>query len=197
MLTKTQLVLGEKNLSKLQNVNLLIFGVGGVGGFVAEMFVRLGVKKITIVDFDNVDITNLNRQVIALNSNINQKKVDVFYERAQNINKNCLITKIAEKLTQENVQKFFNQKYDYVIDCIDDVNAKVCLAKYCYVNNINLISSMGTGNRYKGIPQFEVADIYKTSYDKLAKKIREMITVEKKQEKAKNKETGRILDIWK
>ena len=178
MNTRTKTVVGEDNLKKIESANLLIFGVGGVGGFVAEMFVRMGVKNLTIVDFDKVDKTNLNRQIVSLESNIGKNKVDVFYDRAKNINPSCNIVKVNEKLTKGNISKFFIENFDYVIDCIDDVSAKVFLAKYCYENEINLISSMGTGNRYKGIPHFEVTDIYKTSYDKLAKKIREELKKE-------------------
>lgn len=178
MYTRTELVIGEENLQKIKNSNILIFGVGGVGGFVVEMLVRLGVEKITIVDFDQVDKTNLNRQIIALNSNIGKNKVDLFYDRAKQINEKCQIIKICNKLTKDNIESFFTTKFTYVIDCIDDVNAKVFLAKFCFENNIKLISSMGTGNRFRGNPQFEVEDIFKTSYDKLAKKIREMLKKE-------------------
>lgn len=178
MYSRTELVMGSENLNKIKNSNLLIFGVGGVGGFVVEMFARLGVGNITIVDFDKIDKTNLNRQIIATEDSIGKNKVDVFYERIKSINPSCNITKKAEKLTKENISTFFSKKFNYVVDCIDDVNAKVFLAKYSYENNINLISSMGTGNRYKGVPQFEVTDIYKTSYDKLAKKIRELLKKE-------------------
>ena len=178
MYSRTERVIGEENLIKLKNANLLVFGLGGVGGIVAEMFVRIGVNKLTVVDFDKVDKSNLNRQEISLTSNVGKNKTDVFYSRATDINPDCKITKKCEKLTQENIQNFFESNFDYVVDCIDDVNAKVFLAKYCYENNIKLISSMGTGNRYKGIPQFEVTDIFKTSYDKLAKKIRENLKKE-------------------
>ena len=178
MLTRTKIVLGEENLKKIIKSNLIIFGVGGVGGFVSEMFVRMGVENITVVDFDKFDRTNLNRQILALNSNLNTNKVESFLNRAKDINPNCKIIAKNVKLEKENIRDFLLENYDYVIDCIDDVNAKVFLAKYCYENNIKIISSMGTGNRYKDVPKFEVADIYKTSYDRLAKKIREILKKE-------------------
>ena len=178
MQSRTKMVLGEENLKKINKSNLIIFGIGGVGGFVGEMFVRLGIKKITVVDFDKVDKTNMNRQILALNSTIGKNKTDVFFDRAKDINSYCNVIAKNIKLNKENICEFFKEKYDYVIDCIDDVNAKVFLAKYCYENKIKIISSMGTGNRYKDIPNFEVVDIYKTSYDKLAKKIREALRKE-------------------
>ena len=178
MHSRTKLVLGEENLNKLKKANLLVFGLGGVGGFVAEMFVRMGVEKLTVVDFDKVDESNLNRQIISLKSNIGKNKTDVFCDRAKEINPSLVITKKCEKLTKENISSFFDSDFNYVVDCIDDVNAKVFLAKYCYQNNIKLISSMGTGNRYREVPKFEIADIFKTSYDRLAKKIRENLKKE-------------------
>lgn len=175
MYSRTERVLGSDKLEKIKNSKVAILGVGGVGGYVAEMFCRIGVNNITLVDFDIIDVSNLNRQVVSLNSNIGFYKVEEFKKRLLDINPKINITICNLKIEKQNIQDFLNDKLDYVIDAIDDINAKLEIAKYCTQNNINIISSMGTGNRYKDIPQFEVIDIYKTSYDKLAKKFRSLL----------------------
>ena len=174
MYSRTQRVLGEANIERIKNSHLLVLGVGGVGGFVVEMFARLGFGKLTIVDFDKVDKSNLNRQIVALNSTIGQNKVEIMKKRIFDINPNCICNAICEKIEENNIAKILNQNYNFVIDAIDDIKAKVLIAKFCKEKNLNVISSMGTGNRFK-IPHFEVSDISKTSYDKLAKKFRKML----------------------
>lgn len=174
MQSRTSLVIGKENVEKLKNSNIAVLGVGGVGGYVVEMLARLGVEKLTIVDFDVISVSNLNRQIIALNSNINLLKVDCFKQRLTDINPNLKVEAINKKITKENLEQILNKNFDYVIDAIDDIPAKVEVAKYCFKNNIKIVSSMGTGNRYK-MPKFEVSDISKTSYDKLAKKLRKML----------------------
>ena len=174
MFSRTNRVIGEEKLNKIMSSHIAVLGVGGVGGYVVEMLTRLGVGKITIVDFDKIDISNLNRQIIATNNNLNCYKTTEFVKRIKSINPNCKVVEKTQKITAENISELLNEKYDYVIDAIDDINAKVGVAKFCNDNNIKLVSSMGTGNRYK-IPQFEVADISKTSYDKLAKKLRKLL----------------------
>ena len=175
MTSKTELVVGKENMQKLKKAKILILGVGGVGGYVVEMFARLGVENLTIVDFDKVDTSNINRQTIAYLSTVGKNKVEVFEKIVKDINPNCLLKSHLCKISANNLQEVFNDDFDYVIDAIDDIKAKVEVAKYCHKNNINLISSMGTGNRYKQVPQFEICDIYKTSYDKLAKKLRKLL----------------------
>lgn len=174
MFSRTNRVIGEEKLNKIMSSHIAVLGVGGVGGYVVEMLTRLGVGKITIIDFDKIDISNLNRQIIATNNNLNCYKTAEFVKRIKSINPNCEVVEKIQKITAENVSELLNEKYDYVIDAIDDINAKVGVAKFCSNNNIKLVSSMGTGNRYK-MPQFEVADISKTSYDKLAKKLRKLL----------------------
>lgn len=175
MFSRTERVMGKNNLELLSNCNIAVLGVGGVGGYIAEMMVRLGVMNITIVDFDVIDVSNLNRQIVALNSNIGCYKVEELKKRLLDINPNCKVLACNEKLTKDNVPSLLNQNFNFVIDAIDDIFAKVEIAKFCTQNNINIISSMGTGNRYKQIPQFEVTDVFKTSYDKLAKKFRKLL----------------------
>lgn len=167
---RTELVIG-KNIDKIKSSHIALLGVGGVGGFVFEMLLRLGVSKITIVDFDNFEKSNLNRQILALTNTVGQSKVEVAKERAKNINKDIKVISKNIKIDESNIHEVLNEKYDYVIDAIDDVKAKVAVILYCSQKGIPLITSMGTGNRYK-IPQFEVANIFKTSNDGLARKIR-------------------------
>ena len=168
MQSRTSIVIGKENVEKLKNSKIAVLGVGGVGGYVVEMLARLGVENLTIVDFDTISVSNLNRQIIALNSNINLFKVDCFKQRLTDINPNIKVEAINQKICKENIDEILNKNFDYVIDAIDDIPAKVFVAKYCFENNIKIVSSMGTGNRYK-MPVFEVCDISKTSYDKLAK----------------------------
>lgn len=173
MFRRTKILLGNK-LGKLQASNVIVFGVGGVGGYVCEMLVRAGVGSITIVDFDKVDISNKNRQIIALDSTIGKQKVDVLYDRLLDINPDCKITKFNEKLTPNNIEMFSLEKYDYVIDAIDMVTSKIALIVYAKEHNIPIVSAMGAGNRV-GIPSFRVADIFETYNDGLAKVLRKKL----------------------
>lgn len=170
MFRRTEILLGDK-INKLFDANVIVFGIGGVGGYSTEMLVRSGVGSITIVDYDKVDISNKNRQIIALDSTIGKYKVDVMKDRLSDINKDAKVTIIKEKLTPENIESFHLEKYDYVIDAIDMVTSKIALIKYCFDNDIPVISAMGAGNR-RDIPKFEVTDIYKTYNDGLAKVLR-------------------------
>ena len=169
LLERTKRVI--KDTSKIENANILLLGAGGVGGYVFEMLVRLGVGHLTVVDFDEFDKTNLNRQLLATVGTIGLKKAGVARARGLAINPNAEIEAIEEKVTSSNIDKIISQKYDYVIDAIDDVKAKIAIIKFCKESGISLVSAMGTGNRYK-MPQFVVEDLFKTSYDGLAKKMR-------------------------
>lgn len=171
MLDRTEIILQASGIQKLQNSKIIVFGVGGVGGYVCEMLSRTGVGSITIVDFDVVSDSNLNRQIIALNSTLGKLKVDVMKQRILDINPKCNILALNTKLLPENIQQFNLKSYDYVVDCIDMVTSKIALIKYCHDNDINIISSMGTGNK-NGIPHFKVCDLFETKYDKLAKILR-------------------------
>ena len=173
MFKRLELLVGDK-LNLLKKSKVIIFGVGGVGGYVAEMLCRCGIGEITIVDYDVVDITNKNRQIIALDSTIGRNKVDVWKERLFDINKECIVTAINEKLTTDNLSQFDLNNYDYVIDAIDMVSSKISLIEYCYNRNIKIISAMGAGNRL-GIPEFVVDDIYNTYNDGLAKVLRQKL----------------------
>ena len=168
---RTIALIGEEKNNQLKHKNVIIFGVGGVGGYVAEMLARIGIENLTLVDFDTVSESNINRQIIATNQSVGKLKVDCFKKRIFDINPNCQVDAKPEKLTDENISKFELSKFDFVVDCIDMVSSKIALIKFCYDNNIKIISSMGAGNRYQ-IPKFEICDINKTENDGLAKVIR-------------------------
>ena len=162
------------DIEKIQNKVIMIIGVGGVGGYALEGLVRCGVKKIIIVDFDKIDITNINRQLIALSSNIGKYKVDEFEKRAKNINPNIEIVKIKEFIDKNNIDKLFDYDIDYIIDACDTVSTKFLIIEQCLKRNIKFISQMGTGKRLDPT-KFQIMDLRKTSYDPIAKKLRKMV----------------------
>ena len=168
---RTKLLIGEDGLNTLASKSILLVGVGGVGGMTAEALIRAGIENLTIVDYDVVDITNLNRQIIALHSTIGKPKVEVLKNRLLDINPKAKITAINSKFCQEMSEELFSNNFDYVIDAIDDVVNKLLLIKTAHDKNIPIISALGSGNRIE-IPCFEIVDINKTENDGLAKKIR-------------------------
>ncbi len=174
MFKRTELLIGENNLNKLKNTNILVVGCGGVGGYICEFLVRTGIENLTIIDFDKVELSNKNRQIIALNSTMGKPKVDVLKDRLLDINENAKIIAINERFNEELLNKLDLTKFDYVVDAIDDVRNKVLLIKECFNKNIFCISAMGAGNRYD-IPNFKVSDIFKTYNDGLAKVLRKKL----------------------
>lgn len=175
MNTRTEIVIGKENQQKLTQSTIAILGLGGVGGYVTEMFCRLGVGKLILVDFDMIDKTNLNRQIISLETNIGLYKTEEFEKRLKSINPQCDIKIFTQKIGKESLPLILNKNIDYVVDAIDDINAKIETIKFCKNYNIKIVSSMGTGNRFEAFPNFEIKDISKTSYDKLARRIRKML----------------------
>lgn len=169
---RTELLIGHKALEKLKNSKVAIFGLGGVGGYALEALVRIGVGEIDIVDSDKVDITNINRQIIALNSTVGEYKTDVAFKRAKDINPNVKINKFQMFFTKETSNLFDFSKYDYVIDAIDTVSAKLELIEQTKKANIKVICAMGAGNKMDPTG-FMVSDISKTSVCPLAKVIRQ------------------------
>ncbi len=168
---RTALLLGEDNILKLNNKTVAIFGVGGVGGYVCEALARSGIGHFIIVDNDDVSITNINRQIIALHNTIGRAKVDVMKERILEINPNAEVIAIKEFILPNNSSSFDFKNYDYVVDCVDTVTAKIEIVLKSIEGNTKVISSMGAGNKLD--PQaFKVADIYKTSVDPLARVLR-------------------------
>ncbi len=174
MFKRTELLIGKNNLNKLKNTNILVVGCGGVGGYICEFLVRTGIENLTIIDFDKVELSNKNRQIIALNSTMGKQKVDVLKDRLLDINENAKVIAINERFNEELLNKLDLTKFDYVIDAIDDVRNKVLLIKECFNKNIFCISAMGAGNRYD-IPNFKVSDIFKTYNDGLAKVLRKKL----------------------
>lgn len=172
-LNRTEALIGKENIFKLQNANIIVFGLGGVGSYVVEGLVRAGVQNICIVDKDVVDITNINRQLIATNQTVGKDKVDAEEERILQINPHAKVIKIKEFVNDSNIQKIMEtySHTDYVVDAIDTVASKLEIIKYCSYNNINVISSMGTGNKLDA-SKFEITDIFKTSVCPLAKVMR-------------------------
>ncbi|MGL6023576.1 MAG: tRNA threonylcarbamoyladenosine dehydratase [Cetobacterium sp.] len=170
---RTELLIGSENLKKLKESHILIFGVGGVGGFAVEALVRAGVGELTVVDFDTIDITNLNRQIIATRDTVGKDKVEVIKERALSINPNIKINAYKEKFFKDKKDLFFSadKKYSYIIDAIDLVTAKLDLIHIAKELKIPIISSMGTGNKINPM-MLEIADISKTSVCPLAKVMR-------------------------
>ena len=164
-------LIGQENFEKLRNSKVILFGVGGVGGYVLESLARSGIENITVVDFDTVSESNLNRQIIALQTTIGKYKVDVAKERVNNINPNCNVVAIKEKLTKENIDRFNFSCYDFVIDAIDMVTSKLLIIEKAKKENVEVISCMGTGNKLDAT-QLRICDISKTNYCPLAKVMR-------------------------
>lgn len=144
--TRLKIMIGQDGFGKLTNKHVAIFGLGGVGGFATETLARSGIGKLTIVDFDKVDITNINRQIIADNNSIGKYKTEVFEERLKRINRDIEINKITKKYISDNSEEFFDD-YDYIVDAIDIVTSKIHLIKSSYEKDLRIISSMGMGNR--------------------------------------------------
>ena len=177
MFDRLELIIGNKT-KDLKEKTILLLGLGGVGGHTLEALIRSNIGTIIVVDNDIIDITNLNRQLLATQNNINKYKVDAAEKRKNEINKDCNIIKIKEFITEENIDKIFNQKIDFVVDAIDTSKTKKALIKKCLEENIKIISIMGTGNKMH--PELlTITDIKKTSYDPIAKEIRKYLNKEK------------------
>lgn len=166
-------LIGQDGLEKLIGKRVLIVGIGGVGGYVAEMLARCGIGRVGIMDFDVVDISNINRQIIALNSNIGECKTDVMKARILDINPDCEVVAINSRFNADSAS-VLDSGWDYVVDAIDSFEEKVALICLAKEKGLNIVSAMGAGNRIKPCT-FEITDIYKTSYDALAKKLRKTL----------------------
>ena len=169
--TRTEILLGNEAVKRLKAAKVIIFGVGGVGGYVAEALARSGIGSITLVDSDKVDITNINRQLVALHSTIGRYKTEVMAERIRDINpeaevivKNCFYL-------PENADEFNFFGYDYIADCVDTVAAKIDIVERAVNMNVPVISAMGAGGKLDP-SLFRVSDISKTEYCPLAKVMR-------------------------
>ena len=177
-LQRTELLVKEEGIERLQSANILIVGLGGVGSFAAEFLVRSGSGNLTIVDGDTVDITNINRQLPALNSTIGKNKTDVVAERILDINPEINLKKINEFLEPERMEEILTQeKFDYVLDCIDSLSPKLALIITCKRKKIKLVSAMGAGGKTDP-SKVMVRDISKTNNCFLAKQIRKKLKKE-------------------
>ena len=170
-LERSERIIGAEGIEKLHQSRVILFGVGGVGSYTAEALVRSGIGHLTIVDKDVVDESNINRQLIALHSTVGKKKVDVATERYYDIQPDLDLKAVFDCMTPENIESFHLEDYDYVVDAIDMVSAKLALIENSYQNNVPVISCMGTGNKMDP-GRFEVAYIEKTSVCPLAKVMR-------------------------
>lgn len=166
----------EENFKKIESVSVALVGVGGVGGFALEALVRCGVKKILLIDDDVVDLSNLNRQIIATSANIGKYKVDVAVKRAKEIREDIEIKGKVLRINKDNVDVL--RGYQYIIDACDDINAKVAMIKFANKNKIRIVSALGTGKRLnpEGI---KITKLNKTYNDALARSLRRKLKEEK------------------
>lgn len=174
---RTRLVIGDDGIEKLKNSKVCICGIGGVGSYTMEALARIGIGNITVIDKDKVDVTNINRQIIASVNNVDISKVKCAEKRINDINPDIKVNSINAYINETNIKEYIDKSFDYVIDAIDSVNSKVALIKYCYENNIKIISCMGMGNKLNPLA-IKVSDIYKTSVCPLAKIMRKKLKEE-------------------
>lgn len=175
--SRTEQLIGKDAFLKLKNKKVIIFGVGGVGSYACEAIARSGVENITIVDSDIVSASNINRQIIALNSTVGKQKTAVMKARLLDINPDINVQEMPIFFDENTVHNINFKDYDFVVDCIDSVNSKVLLIKCAKENNVPIISSMGTGNKLDP-SLLQIADIKDTSYCPLARAVRNRLKKE-------------------
>ena len=173
MFERVEMFLGKENLAKLQSKKVLVIGLGGVGGYVVEALVRTGIKNIGLVDFDRIELSNFNRQIIAVEDNIDKLKTDAWKERILSINKDANVICYPLFLDSSNISEVIND-YDYVIDACDSVKTKCDIITYCLKNNIPFITSCGTAKK-SNPKKLEITELSKTNYDPLAKLLRRYV----------------------
>ena len=174
---RATLLFKEEGIQKLDKANVLVVGLGGVGSFAAEFLARAGVGKMTIVDGDVVDITNINRQLPALHSTVGEPKVKIVGDRLLDINPELKLTRIEEFLSPERAFELISPEFDYVLDCIDSVTPKINLIVACKRKKVKVISNMGAGGKFEA-EKVQVRDISKTEYCPLAKNVRKRLKME-------------------
>ena len=168
---RTELLLGKEAMERLSKAHVAVFGVGGVGSYAAEALVRSGIGQISLVDFDTIDISNINRQIPALLSTVGKYKVEVLKDRLLDINDKLIVNVFCKKYLAENSHEFFEKDYDYLIDAIDIISSKIHLIETCKAKDIPLISSMGMGNKIDPA-RIQISDLSKTHMCPLAKVMR-------------------------
>ncbi len=169
--SRSELIYGKTSIRNLHLKHVCVFGVGGVGGMVCESLVRMGIGEITVIDNDLISLTNLNRQIVATLDSLNEYKVDVIERRLKSINKDLKVNKIKLFVLKDNINLIDFTKFDYIVDAIDTISAKIEIILKANELNIPIISSMGTGNKINPMG-FKVSDIYKTKVDPLCKVMR-------------------------
>ncbi len=180
--SRLELLITKEKVDVLKKKTVLVLGIGGVGGFVVEALARCFVGTIILVDYDKVDISNINRQIIALHSTIGKEKTEVLKERILDINPNCTVITHSCFYGKENKDVLFDRKIDFVVDACDSLDSKKTIIKECLNRKIPILSSMGTGNKLNP-SGFLIEDIRKTSYDPIAKRLRKWVQQEKIKEK--------------
>ena len=183
---RTAALIGEEGLFALQNASVAVFGVGGVGGHLAEALARAGVGRIHLIDRDTVSLSNINRQAVALHSTVGRPKVEVMAERIKDINPSCAVTATVAFYLPETAHEFDLSGYDFVADCVDTVSAKLELAVRCEAEGTPLIAAMGAGNKLHP-ERFRISDISKTDTDPLARIMRREL---------KKRGVHRLLCVW-
>ncbi len=174
---RAELLFKKEGLEKLKNSHVMVVGLGGVGSFAAEFIARAGVGKMTIVDGDVVDITNINRQLPALHSTVGKPKVDIVGDRLMDINPELQLIRLKEFLSPERAYELVTTEYDYVLDCIDSITPKLNLILSARRKKVKIISNMGAGGKYEA-SKVRVADISKTDVCPLAKTMRKRLRKE-------------------
>ena len=171
---RTEMLVGSTALERLAGASVAVFGIGGVGSYAAEALARAGVGRLTLVDHDVIDVTNINRQIHALTETVGAAKTKTMARRIHSINPACVVREIRAFYQPEAAEQFFLELYDYVLDAVDTVTAKIDLAVQCHRRGIPLIASMGAANKLDPA-LFEVMDIYRTTGDPLARILRKKL----------------------
>lgn len=171
-------LIGIEKIEKLKQSTVMIIGLGGVGGYTVEALARSNIGTLILIDYDTIDITNLNRQIIALHSTLNQNKVDVWKQRINDINPSCNVIIKNQKLIKEDINELIDSKITYVVDACDTTEVKKELIRVCHQKQVPLITSTGTARKLDP-SKLEIIEIQKTSYDPLAKILRKMVKEER------------------
>ncbi len=169
--SRTELLIGKIGVEKLKNAKVAIYGIGGVGSYTAEGLARAGVGHLVLVDFDDVDVTNINRQILALHSTIGKRKIDVMKERILDINPNAKVEIYDQKDIEGGEENLVDESFSYIVDAIDTMTAKLKVIERAYKLGVNIISATSAGNKLDPT-RFEVTDIYKTSVCPVCKILR-------------------------
>ncbi len=183
---RTKMLLGEDAVCRLRNAHVIVFGLGGVGSFAAEALARCGVGALTIVDADSISVSNINRQLYALHSTVGENKTEAAKKRILDINPDCKVRMLTEFYEADKAAQFFDVQYDFCLDAIDTVSAKISLVEQCKNRNIPLIACMGTGNKLHA-EKLQISKLSKTNTCPLCRVMRREL---------KNRKLGDITVVW-